>query len=90
MSTVTTFAGAAGLIVQLARIGHEYGIAYRSDSGFDTTTARYELACQAVAGLRANKRPSVVLHRPRSALGAARCRCGTVIPSGTGTPGLGP
>jgi hypothetical protein len=50
---------AAGMVPQLERVAHPFGVEVLSSGGFDSTTAKHALACK-VAGLRSQA--AVVLH----------------------------
>lgn len=59
---------AAGLLPQLAAVGHPYGVPVRSDSGFNTSTAHWRMVERAIAradadiAARRTPRRTVVLH----------------------------
>jgi hypothetical protein len=56
--SVEAWIEAGGMVPQIARIGHEYGIDVYSAGGFDSLTLKHEAAAR-IAG---RKRPTVVLH----------------------------
>ncbi len=43
---------------QLARVAHEFGVPVLSSSGFDSVTAKYDLACEIIAA----EKPTIVWH----------------------------
>lgn len=57
---------AGGMVPQISRIGHEYGVDVYSAGGFDSLTLKHEAACR----IADRERPTVVLH------------CGDYDPSG--------
>jgi hypothetical protein len=55
---LVTICEAGGMVPQLARVVHPFGVTVMSGGGFDSTTDRYKFA----AALSAHERPTEVLH----------------------------
>jgi hypothetical protein len=49
---------AAGMVPQIARVAHEFGFEVRSSGGYDSVTAKYDLACDIIDG----NLPTILLH----------------------------
>lgn len=57
-AAVEVWVEAAGMVPQVARVAHRYGVPVSSSGGFDSTTAKWEAASRFVA----QGRPTIVLH----------------------------
>lgn len=53
---------AAGMVPQLERVAHPYGVEVLSSGGFDSTTAKHDLACKIVRTNRAHDVNVEILH----------------------------
>lgn len=55
---VEVWVEAAGMVPQVAKVAHDYGVPVFSSGGFDSLTVKYDAACRIVD----RDRPTVVLH----------------------------